>query len=245
MAKKDASADIVHQDIPSVSPRSNLVKTRLKQPRGQSYYQYHSIIKKLDKSPERLEGREYVVQIAKGFNLQKSVNRSSGPIIEIGGPSSGGYYFLENISLPSKPIITNLRDSLFGELGKQVDQLVDGQKLPYDDSSVGIVLMQHLDFIKEDSRPLEQAGHKKLDYVKTEMDLLAAGEMDFEQLEYSLRASIYPEVWRVLSSGGLFFTDGYRAEQGVLEKLGFETVSIRKEKSDSTDLIDDLILRKS
>jgi hypothetical protein len=166
-----------------------------------------------------------------GFDLQEEVLVIHGPILEIGGPSIGGFYFLEDIKLPSKPVITNLyKENMPEDLQPYIEQIVDGRDLPYDNESQGIILMQALDVAESTLETINTSEFdEKFMLAEKEMEELALGTLNFEDVRHSLRAQIYAEVWRALASGGLFFTNGKVSEAMALKRLGFEVVAYTQE----------------
>lgn len=166
-----------------------------------------------------------------GFEPQKEVQDTHGPVLEIGGPTMGGYHFLEGIKLPSKPLITNnTKDNVPKDMRDQVEQIVDGRNLPFGSESQGIILMKSLDIAESTPATINTPEFKdKFQRAELEMERLALGVLEFKDVKDSLRAQIYTEVWRTLKKDGLFFTDGTLKEVLALEKLGFELLAYRQE----------------
>jgi hypothetical protein len=84
-----------------------------------------------------------------GFNFEQAVSALPGPILEVGGPSTSGYDFLDDVDLPSKPIMTNFAGSRPEFRGAEsltpidalvLDALVDVRALPFADESLGMVM---------------------------------------------------------------------------------------------------------
>ncbi len=84
---------------------------------------------------------------------QKLVNSLRGPAIEIGGPTATGFKFLDGVSLPNRPLITNIAGTHNEEAGAHsvtsldklvLDTLADGRMLPFKDQSVGILFASAL-----------------------------------------------------------------------------------------------------
>jgi hypothetical protein len=162
-----------------------------------------------------------------------------GPIVEIGGPTSGGFYFLDNIELQSKPIITNIsaRPALYAEnasqLAEQVDELMDATKMAYSDGSVAIFLMSAISISSDWWVELEDSVKDKaakqfeeeFDVARLEMGQVAAGILNAGDVKHAQRVKIYLEVYRCLNAGGLFFSDGGIDEIAILQKQGFELVA--------------------
>jgi len=86
--------------------------------------------------------------------IKKMIEESAGPIIEIAGPTPQGYEFIDknNIRLLVAPIVTNItKEIILNPHGDnpskyKVDAAVDIKQLPYDDSSVHIILTSNLPY---------------------------------------------------------------------------------------------------
>lgn len=198
------------------------------------YYPYRSSLKTtLSKLRKELDYEVWQ------HGLKELIAKVKAPIIEIGGPSEDGYYFLDNVSLPSQPIITNISDNPlpFAQdskgLAEQVQQIMDGRDMPFADDSVGMFLMTCMSISDDwwvwlDNDAKEKAEPKfTAEYLKArlEMGQVAAGMLEPRAAKYAQRVQIYCEVYRTLSKDGLFFTDGAVEEIVILQKLGFELVA--------------------
>lgn len=92
-------------------------------------YPYDSELKKqLSQLPE---GQDYHL-FYPGTSIQEVITRIDLPIIEIGGPTEAGFFFLDRVQLNSWPVITNisLNPLPFSpnatELAGAVDEQLDG-----------------------------------------------------------------------------------------------------------------------
>lgn len=165
-----------------------------------------------------------------------------GPIVEIGGPSDGGYLYLDEVSLKSKPIITNIVPfstlTMDQEKAKQFDQQIDaffdGRDMPYEDNSLGIVAMSHItladdsEFFPEGREPTQSEidlVNQRFDRVDEEVEAFLTGAIDLDDVKESFRLKIYQEVMRVLKPGGLLISNGTAIDLQVLEKIGFKVIS--------------------
>jgi hypothetical protein len=76
------------------------------------------------------EGQDYCVWHAEKSDLQLTINQMDKPVIEIGGPTDCGYFFLDDITFSSKPTITNISSNPLPyahsakKLASMVDELV-------------------------------------------------------------------------------------------------------------------------
>jgi hypothetical protein len=197
-------------------------------------YPYKSSLKSELKNL-RQEGRDYFIWQDAG--MPKSLK---GPIIEIGGPTDTGYYFLDGLHLETKPIITNISDnpmpytSHASRLAAQVDELMDAANMKYADGSVGVFLMAAMSISSDWWVGLDDAAKQKaaaqfdkeFDIAKLEMGQVAAGILSPKKVIHAQRVKIYREVYRTLRKGGFFFTDGGIEEITILKMLGFRLCAL-------------------
>jgi hypothetical protein len=172
-------------------------------------------------------------------DISSLVASITNPVVEIGGPTQDGFYFLHNVQFNSKPVITNVssRPLPFSpdayELAAQVENIVDATRMPYSDQSIGIFLMSAMsissdwwvelsDTEKEESEHFFEA---EFENARFETGLVAAGILDASAVQDALRIKIFKEVTRCLDNGGLFFTDGSIEEIIILQKMGFELLA--------------------
>ena len=184
---------------------------------------------------------------APGVDLDKEIRSASGPVLEIGGPSAHGYYFLENRMLPSRPVIGNV-DQLLMEAEDSdlredagIDIILDGRDLPFVDNSLGVVLSSHLPKFDDEYQVIGPVAEKDFDqqvsafaisYAKTILeDVGQSGHIDSEALRSSLRLAIANEVYKKLLPGGLYFTDCESFEVEAYEAVGFEVLAHLNENS--------------
>lgn len=160
--------------------------------------------------------------------IDEVLHQIRGPILELGGPSELGYYFLEGQALPSRPIISNVMPDSQKyspnreQLNSLTDLIIDGRNLEnVPDDSLGAVLTSYLSEVDGDETKAQR------DRVVTLMeDAANIGEISTELMETSLRLKIAKEVFQKLEPGGLYFTDTSPEELKVQELLGFTSVAV-------------------
>ncbi|HEY4161233.1 MAG TPA: hypothetical protein VGM08_04175 [Candidatus Saccharimonadales bacterium] len=209
-------------------------------------YPYTSSLKK-DVEAWR-EDRDYIVW-HNAPSLEEHMKHISGPIIEIGGPTDLGFYFLEGLALPSKPIITNISENplpyseIAEKFSRELEQIVDARDMPYENESVGIFLMAAMsvsndwwnELSEDEKEKMAPKFEKEFDIAKMEMGLVATGVMAPERAEYAQRVQIFREVHRVLAKGGLFFSDGSLEDIVILRQLGFELAAFLQYQDQNLD----------
>ena len=173
---------------------------------------------------DKANGIENETWFKDGFDLQSELSQVRKPIIEIGGPTVGGYHMLDEIKLPSRPIITNIARGRMPDSDAldKIDELVDGTQMPYGDKSLGVVIMSGID-------RYDGVGEDVQKKAEMELKNVADTLMEPQQAKYSLRLKIYNEVLRCLADGGLLIAVGLKAaEIKVLERIGFELKAYEK-----------------
>ncbi len=200
------------------------------------HYPYSSSVKTTLKSLR--EGQDYFVW-QDGVALEDRLVDAKGPIIEIGGPTDTGFFFLSDLDLSSEPIITNIsaNPSPYAEnpaqIAQQVKQLMDARDMPYEDDSIGVFLMAFMSFSSDWWVELDEAAkeeskvqfERENDIAKLEMGQVALGIMKSDKVVHAQRIQIYREIYRTLRGGGLFFTDGSIEDIDILKQLGFKLVA--------------------
>lgn len=165
---------------------------------------------------------------APGEDIDKILHQIKGPILELGGPSELGYYFLDGQALPSRPIISNvIPDSQKYSPNREqfnslTDLIIDGRNMEnVPDNSLGAVLTSYLSEVDGDETEDQR------DKVTTLMkEAASSGEISAELMEISLRLKIAQEVFRKLEPGGLYFTDTSPDELKAQELLGFTPIAV-------------------
>lgn len=194
------------------------------------------------------KGRDYTVW-QDNPSIEKRVAHTKGAIIEIGGPTDLGYYFLDGVALPVKPIITNLNNNPMPyaenaiELAGLVDERIDARKMPFANDSIGIFLMAAMslscdwwvNLSEAEKDKAEDKIDEEFDKAKMEMGLVATGIMASDKAAYAQRVQIYREVRRTLKNGGLFFTDGSIEDIVILKQLGFKLIAFLQYQDQNID----------
>lgn len=177
------------------------------------------------------------------FNLQHQLDQLGQlPIIEIGGPSVNGYYFLNEIDLPTKPIISNVRTDTMSshayanKIKEQIEQVVDGRHMPFEDKSVGTILMSAMSrtddwyayLSEQEQNDQNNIEKEKIELILAEQEeeLAALGILDHKDAKHSQRVQIYHEVNRVLVDGGIYIGNGALSDVQALVVLGYKLVAI-------------------
>ena len=172
-------------------------------------------------------------------NIQTLVEAISSPVIEIGGPTLDGFYFLDDIKFKSKLTITNISHNPMpfsadsSKIAKQVVEVFDATKMPYPDKSIGVFLMAAMSitsdwWVELPGSEKEKASSQfeaEFANARFEMGQVAAGILDPQDVKDAQRIKIYHEVARCLEKDGLFFTDGGIEEITILKQLGFELLA--------------------
>lgn len=210
------------------------------------YYPYHSSL--LADTKTWKKGRDYTVW-QDNPPIEKRVAGTKGAIIEIGGPTDLGFYFLDGIALPVKPIITNMNNNPMPyaenaiELAGLVDEIIDARKMPFAADSIGIFLMAAMSLSSDwwvnlseaEKDKVEDKVDEEFDKAKMEMGLVATGVIAPNKAVYAQRVQIYREVYRTLKHGGLFFSDGSLEDIVILKQLGFKLVAFLQYQDQGID----------
>lgn len=189
---------------------------------GPFAYPYHAtaLLEEMRENPS-----SFIVHKTEGFNLRNRIAGLKKPILELGGPTTRGYFFLEDVALPSKPYITNISAYPPGmhHLATDIQEAVDGTNMPFADASVGMVMMSCMPIT---SRKLAEADRPSLEDAHAESQAFAAGNISAAELESNERIKIYVEAARVLAEGGLMIVNrpsGF--DVAALHKLGLKPVA--------------------
>jgi hypothetical protein len=189
-------------------------------------YPYKSKMRR--KLAKRREGMDYVLWRADDFDVAEALVGTKGELMEVGGPSFDGYYFLEGVALPRKLVISNIFDETFAfddmnkRASKYISRLVDARDLPYDDNSLGLVLVHYLSYAL-DAKPHTRRAHEneQWDRAMAEMAEIILGQRKPENAKVAQRVQCLLEAYRVLEPGGLLITDGKLAELQIMKQIGF------------------------
>jgi SAM-dependent methyltransferase len=142
-----------------------------------------------------------------------------GPIVEVAGPTLQGYEFLDTyrIALPSLPIVTNiekefeawnpLKDTF---AAVSVDRVADIRNLPFEDSSLAMIMVSNLVLSS-----YTDAAHE-------------AAMLEYEQPlnpKENLHLFLYKEAMRTLQPGGVLLQVSPLDEDiDAIEPYGFTTL---------------------
>lgn len=164
---------------------------------------------------------------------------SKDPVVEIAGPSEGGYMYLKDARLSSRPIITNIASSqTFSEPGKveeltdfdreNIDIMLDGGRMPFADRSLGMLLASCLPLLDIHNPILfhhlsRETGNRVLYRAASK---IARGEDASYEAELSPRVGFWLEAERVLKDGGVvIYTGTSWHDVTMATALGFSVVA--------------------
>ncbi len=133
------------------------------------------------------------------FSLEEEIKRRHGPLIEVGGPTKGGFELVDYSNLVDKIFISNvypgcpLYDSQTGKLLEYVGKIdfqADARSLPFGDSSIGGLFASYLpDEIREkviyEAKRVLETGGLLIWQGGTEKDLKMAKKIGFTLMIYS------------------------------------------------------------
>lgn len=187
---------------------------------------------------------------APGTDITETIGDMSDTVVEVGGPTEGGYISVGSVDLRSQPIITNLGSAFVHPNGETqsynrltsldkltIDALADVRKLPFRSQSVGLVLNAHMNKTALDETAsgyysnqigVENARELVLHtYVSTIQKIIEHGEKASlaEEVKISPRIGLWIEANRVLKDGGVFVMRGAdRADVNLAAVLGFAVI---------------------
>jgi len=164
--------------------------------------------------------------------LDEAFHAADGPVLEIGGPTRYGYYFLEGRPLHTKPIMSDIKQH------DGVEQLFDARDIPFPDDSFGIILSNNIplhDPTRNYIGPLTEKDTiadvwdiRDLAVTSARAVIERVGKeqvIDTRALQDSLRLGIAREVFRKLKPGGLYLTISEKIERDAFKALGFELLA--------------------
>jgi hypothetical protein len=169
-------------------------------------------------------------------DLDEAFRLAGGPILELGGPTETGFYFLEDRSLPSRPVVTNRNKEYYdGEPIEGVELIIDGRELPFGDETLGVVLSAHIpkydiqdpkyDLLKD-----KEERNKSLDFSLAQANeamqrVSVTQGVDEAAVNESLRLAIAQNIYDKLVPNGLYLTDADEYEVDAYRALGFEVIA--------------------
>lgn len=163
--------------------------------------------------------KEHGVRFQNGFKVQEAIDKTKGTILEIGGPSDLGFYFLQGCSFPRRPVITNvdykggMQGKFYRDLYKRyIERKLDIRKNVLHDGSVGVCLASCLNvFAYEPRRPSEKAWDKKWEELAEEDKALKKDPKI--QPKIGLRFMLLKYAKEFLEDGGLLILEGLREQE--------------------------------
>lgn len=163
---------------------------------------------------------------ANGFRLGDALRCITGPVIEVNGPSAGGYNIIGN-RLPSTPIISNIKHHSTQAV-EAPHILADATRLPFADRSIGMVLVRGLYIARPQSDDDTRSGVFSLDLARQEYTMypeLPEGQTG----HHNLRIEAIEEAARVLQTGGLLvWASGGIEDLAIAEAKDFELCRSRE-----------------
>lgn len=187
------------------------------------------------------EGQDYFIWPSDARQkVAAHIQSCKDPLVEVGGPTDTGFFFVDATPLPSRVEITNISsnpvpyDPKSVQLARLVAKVFDATKMPYADSSVGAFLMASMSFastwwaeLNEEQK--EQASptfEQEFARARLEMQQVAAGVLQPQEVTQAQRVKIYLEMHRALKDQGLLFADGTMEDIAILKRMGFELVAL-------------------
>lgn len=171
--------------------------------------------------------QDYTLWSLHDFDLQSAIKTLAKPIVEIAGPTRDGYYFLDGVSLISKPIITNISRKGWPfhtddpEDSELVTELIDARDMPCDDNSLSLILCAGLTTLEHPANSEEREVEAMETILALETEKVAIGVLDPHSVKYAQRIMFYTESYRTLEMGGLFFMTGLLSDIKILQRIGF------------------------
>ncbi|MCA9337497.1 hypothetical protein KC951_02200 [Candidatus Saccharibacteria bacterium] len=197
------------------------------------------------------EGVDYLFWREKGFDIQKTINGLQGEILEIGGPTPDGYFFLDEVNFTRKAIIANLEEKPWEaeeynqKYARYVDKIIDVRELPYADGTLGMIFFSGLTVYSDDIKVSSQKqADGLLHKAYSELEAVGLGILKPADAEVSLRVMAGLEAYRSLESGGLLITDGYLPELLALERIGFKRKALISVYDDQPTLYYEMVFEK-
>jgi hypothetical protein len=188
------------------------------------------------------------VYTAPGFNLVAEVRNLRSPALEVCGPTRGGYYFLNGVELPSRPLITNIGGSHINKYGYEslaaadkavIDVLSDVRQFPVASKSLGMLacaaptkvdlhtlLSTNTDKgLTEGERQAAAKGLVDRQYTPVAEALSRGRFEDVTTDIISPRIAVIVQAMRTLKPGGLFIMrDTTPYDPLIANQLGLKTV---------------------
>jgi len=200
--------------------------------------------KLIKKSKQRLvvEGPEDFLKLLKGIK---------DPVIEIAGPTKGGYPFIGISDLKSffeKVFISNIvidqpvydKGSFSGYERLDLDLLASAINLPFQDETIGAVFCSYLPKTREPS-PYVIDPNERSKFTMTQLtaDMIRGKEIS------PLRKNAIEEAYRVLKRNGfLIWQGGEEVDYKFAEQLGFRIIKLVEKCDDLGNFTYDFVAQK-
>ncbi|HSW88995.1 MAG TPA: hypothetical protein VLG12_07575 [Candidatus Saccharimonadales bacterium] len=217
-----------HNSLPEAEDTKPRTRSSIKKP----------ILKRYPHPASEFNKRAHETTILSRWRLRSiaknALKSTTGPLVEVGGPSKDGFMAIDNTSLPNGLIISNV------EPGEVVGVQADVRGLPFADKSLGGILMKGLTRKPED---IAQAPHEFPDLpaafqpstnkADSHLFRLLACEKendysawnDPEIMNFSLRLAMLKEARRTLEPGGVLIANTLSGgEIRLAESLGFDII---------------------
>lgn len=168
-----------------------------------------------------------MAQTKKDLDLIKLLNKVSGPLIEIGGPTKDGYDLVDFKKLNKKLLVFNLfpgNPVFIGPPGSElptrmtylgrVDFVADAFNLPISDNIVGAIFVAHFggshfkDLALKLGRKKFSSLSRKIGIPVPRIELPPEKITSLAREKTAMRQMAILEVWRVLEPGGLLVWQG-------------------------------------
>jgi len=170
--------------------------------------------------------RETVIYKDEVFNVYKRLAEVRGPLVELGGPTEGGYDLVDTYKIGKKIHVSNLFEGsptfdTGGVIGYKgpVDFRADARNLPLKPESVGAIFI------------------KALGEIETEEDETPVEEMMIQQKK--LRMDAAKEAARMLEPGGVLILESFDELEliDLAKESGLKLVEQRMSYSEGNDAI--------
>lgn len=163
--------------------------------------------------------KEPNVRLKNGFTVQDAIDKTKGTVLEIGGPSEDGYYFLQGCTFPRKPIITNLsynagmKVKFYRDLYRPyIEQKLDIRKNTLQPGSVGVCLSSGLNVIANEPRLSNEKAWEKRWKELAEEDKALRKDPKLTP-KVGLRFILIKHAREFLEPNGLLLLEGLREQE--------------------------------
>lgn len=163
------------------------------------------------------------------FSLQAAINATHGLILEVGGPTLDGFFFLKNIDFPRRPIITNKHRSGGGAIVKErreimqpyIETTLDIMRARMDPGSVGVCLAARLDVLAHEP-PTRKEAKRNQALVELELEDRRLQASPESMPKVGLRYIVLHRALTFMEAGGVMIIEDLRKpELHYALKIGF------------------------